>query len=99
MKVGFAGLDAMGSRMARNSHERDLLACAWNRTIEKALNFAAATGCTLAESPTALAAQCNIVLICISADPEVLAIVEQGHGDKDVAASRLKDALFQNSRS
>lgn len=77
MKVGFIGLGAMGASMARNLHERGLLACVWNRTADKAHALAAATGCAAAESPAALAAQCDVVVLCVSADNDVLELVRQ----------------------
>lgn len=77
MKVGFIGLGAMGASMARNLHERGLLTCVWNRTADKAHALAAATGCTAADSPTTLAAQCDVVVLCVSADNDVLELVRQ----------------------
>lgn len=76
MKVGFIGLGAMGLGMARNLHKHGLLAAVWNRSSKKAQALAQETGCAAAESPAALAAHCEVVVICVSADPDVLEIVE-----------------------
>ena len=44
MKVGFAGLGAMGAPMARHLASRGLLAAVWNRTRERATELAAELG-------------------------------------------------------
>lgn len=76
MKVGFIGLGAMGLHMARNLHRAGLLACVWNRTFSRAEAFAAETGCRACETPAELAAACDLVVTCVSADGDLLAVVE-----------------------
>lgn len=76
MKAGFIGLGAMGMPMARNLHRAGLLAGAWNRTPAKAAALAAETGCRAFESPAALAAACDAVVTCVSADGDLLAVVD-----------------------
>ena len=44
-RVGFAGLGAMGSPMAKNLHKAGVLAAIWNRTASKAQSLAAELGC------------------------------------------------------
>lgn len=76
MRTGFIGLGAMGTHMARNLARAGLLAAAWNRSPEKSAAFAAETGCSIADDPAALARGCDAVVVCVAADPDVLAMVE-----------------------
>jgi 3-hydroxyisobutyrate dehydrogenase len=77
MKVGFIGLGAMGTPMARNLHRAGLLTAVWNRSSEKAQALAAELGCTLAASPAALAERCDAIVLCVAADEDVLDVVQQ----------------------
>lgn len=77
LKTGFIGLGAMGVPMAANLHAAGLLAAVWNRTVEKAATVARDTGCRLCETPAELAESCDIVVICVSADQDVLNLVEE----------------------
>jgi 3-hydroxyisobutyrate dehydrogenase len=77
LKAGFIGLGAMGAPMAANLHGAGLLAAVWNRTVEKAANVARDTGCRHCDSPADLAETCDIVVICVSADQDVLDLVEE----------------------
>jgi 3-hydroxyisobutyrate dehydrogenase len=76
MKVGFIGLGAMGQHMARNLHRAGLLTGAWNRTSSRADALAAETGCHAFASPAELAAACEAVVTCVSADQDLLAVVD-----------------------
>lgn len=76
MRVGFIGLGAMGEPMARNLARSNLLHSVWNRTEARAAAVAADYGLILASSPADLAAQVDVVLLCVSADRDVLEIVE-----------------------
>jgi len=69
------GLGAMGMPMARNLHRAGLLGGVWNRTAAKARALAAELGCTLAETPGELAARCDALVVCVSADADVLAVI------------------------
>jgi 3-hydroxyisobutyrate dehydrogenase len=75
MKTGFIGLGAMGLPMARNLARAGLLQGAWNRHAERALSLAAETGTRAYASPAALAAACDAIILCVSADADVLEIV------------------------
>jgi len=77
LKTGFIGLGAMGAPMAANLHAAGLLTAVWNRTTAKAAAVARQTGCTLCDSPAALARTCDIVVMCVSADQDVLDLVEE----------------------
>jgi 3-hydroxyisobutyrate dehydrogenase len=76
MRAGFIGLGAMGQHMARNLHRAGLLAGVWNRTASKAAAFAAETGCRAFGSPAELASSCDAVVTCVSADGDLLAVVD-----------------------
>jgi 3-hydroxyisobutyrate dehydrogenase len=75
--VGFAGLGAMGAPMAANLARAGRLRGVWNRTGEKALAFARAHDVESFETPAALARHCEMVLICVSADADVISVVAQ----------------------
>lgn len=76
MKVGFVGLGAMGMPMARNLHKAGLLAAVYNRTYPKAETLARETGCVAAKCVAELAAVCDAVVLCVTADADVLAVTE-----------------------
>jgi 3-hydroxyisobutyrate dehydrogenase len=76
MKAGFIGLGAMGQHMARNLHRAGLLTGAWNRTAAKSEALAAETGCRAFATPAELASACDVVVTCVSADADLLAVVD-----------------------
>jgi 3-hydroxyisobutyrate dehydrogenase len=76
MHVGFLGLGAMGTPMARNLHKAGLLQAVWNRTNGKSAALAAELRSYAAATPAQLAAQCEVVVICVSADADVLDVVD-----------------------
>jgi 3-hydroxyisobutyrate dehydrogenase len=76
MRTGFIGLGAMGAHMARNLHKAGMLSGVWNRTADKARALAAELGCTAASSPAALAKESEAIVICVSADQDVLDVVD-----------------------
>ncbi len=69
------GLGAMGLGMANNIAEAGLLSTVYNRTENKAKTFASNQGIAVSSSPQQLAEQVDIVLICVSADEDVLQMV------------------------
>jgi 3-hydroxyisobutyrate dehydrogenase len=66
----------MGAPMARNLHKAGHLAAVWNRTRAKAEAIAADTGAAVAETPAGLAGQCELIIISVSRDADVLEVVE-----------------------
>jgi 3-hydroxyisobutyrate dehydrogenase len=74
MRVGFVGLGAMGMHMARNLHRAGLLTAVWNRTADKAKALAAELNVAAPSSLAQLAAQCDAVVSCVSADADVLEV-------------------------
>ena len=77
MKTGVIGLGAMGSGMALNLHKAGYLHGVWNRTRSKAERVAGQTDVILCESPAGLASECELVILCVSRDADVLEMVEQ----------------------
>jgi 3-hydroxyisobutyrate dehydrogenase len=75
MRVGFIGLGAMGSHMARNLHRAGLLSGVWNRTPEKARTLAAELGVDAPSTPAELASGADAIVVCVSADQDVLDVV------------------------
>jgi 3-hydroxyisobutyrate dehydrogenase len=74
-KVGFVGLGAMGTHMARNLHRAGLLSAVWNRTAEKARSLADELGVAAPATLAELAATVDAVVLCVSADSDVLEVV------------------------
>jgi 3-hydroxyisobutyrate dehydrogenase len=72
MKAGMIGLGAMGLGMARNLAKAGFLTAVYNRTAAKMTEFKVSAF----DLPEALAAEVDIVLICVSADQDVLEIIE-----------------------
>ena len=71
MRVGFIGLGAMGHSLAGHLHAGGVLAVVGNRTLAKAEQYAAAAGLKPAGVPADFTC-CNIVMLCVSADGDVL---------------------------
>ena len=92
LRVGFVGLGAMGRPMAAHLARGGLLAGVWTRTAANAAAFAAETGVAAATSVTALAEQCDVVVLCVPADVDVLANV-----DAIVAAGRQGILVIDHS--
>lgn len=76
LRVGFAGLGAMGYGMARNLHKRNLLSAVWNRSAAKAHALAHETGCPAVDAAADLAPVSDVIVMCVSADADVLSIVD-----------------------
>jgi 3-hydroxyisobutyrate dehydrogenase len=77
MKTGVIGLGVMGGAMALNLHKADLLHSVWNRTHSKAKDISDTTGVNSAESITELATNCQVIIICVSKDEDVLEVINQ----------------------
>jgi len=77
IKAGVIGLGAMGAPMARHLADAGLLHSVWNRTKTKADTLAEETGTLAADTPEQLAAECNVMLICVSADQDLIDVVGQ----------------------
>jgi 3-hydroxyisobutyrate dehydrogenase len=77
IRAGVVGLGAMGAPMARHLADAGLLCMVWNRTAEKATAFAKETGVNDSDNAVQLAAGCNVILTCVSADQDLLDVVGQ----------------------
>jgi len=76
LATGFIGLGTMGRGMARNLHKAGLLRGVWNRSPASTQELAKELGVTAAADPAALAATCDVVVLCVSADADVLEVVD-----------------------
>jgi len=76
MRVGLIGLGAMGLGMAGNLAKAGYLSAVYNRTAAKAEALAAELQVLASESIEQLASQVDVVLICVSADKDVLMVVD-----------------------
>jgi 3-hydroxyisobutyrate dehydrogenase len=65
----------MGTHMARNLHRAGLLTGVWNRTAGKAAALAQELKCHAFASLAELAGNCEAVVICVSADDDLRAVV------------------------
>lgn len=72
--VGFIGLGIMGRGMARNLLKAGFKVHVWNRTAGPAADLAA-EGAAVAGSPAELAAQCEIIITCVSNTEAVQAVL------------------------
>jgi len=76
MKTGVIGLGAMGAPMARNLQKAGYLKTVWNRTTATAQQLADELGVPVAADPAALAGQCELVVLSVSADDDLLEIMQ-----------------------
>jgi 3-hydroxyisobutyrate dehydrogenase len=74
VRVGFVGIGIMGSGMARNLLRAGHDVVVWNRTPARAQALTA-DGTTVAASPADLAAQVDVVCVCVSDTPDVQAVL------------------------
>lgn len=75
MQAGYLGLGAMGAPMARRLAAAGMLAGVWNRTTAKSEALAAELAVFCAATPAELAQRCEVFLVNVSADEDVLAVV------------------------
>jgi 3-hydroxyisobutyrate dehydrogenase len=75
MQIGMIGLGAMGMHMARNLHRGGELAGVWNRSAQKAQGLADELHIKAFDSPADLAHHCDAIVICVSADGDLRAVV------------------------
>jgi 3-hydroxyisobutyrate dehydrogenase len=81
LKVGFVGLGAMGLAMAGHLKRAGLLVGVSNRSVDKAKKFADENGVVGASSLGELTKICNVIVLCVTADADVLSVT------KDIAAN------------
>lgn len=74
LRTGFVGLGAMGWPMAAHLHRHGLLVAVANRSADKAQRFAAGHAGVAAAAVDSIARDCNVIVLCVSADADVLAV-------------------------
>jgi 3-hydroxyisobutyrate dehydrogenase len=75
IQAGFIGLGAMGVHMAAHLRQRGLLAAVANRTHMKAVELAQQWDVAAPDTLAELAARCNVIALCVTADADVLSTV------------------------
>jgi len=75
LKAAFIGLGAMGAPMAGHLHTKGLLAAVGNRNQAKADALAKELG-VAAPALADIAASCDVIALCVSADADVIGVVE-----------------------
>ena len=94
-QIGFIGLGIMGRGMTNNLLRAGHKVMVWNRTPARMNEFAAA-GAQTASSPAELAAQCDVILICVSDTPDVEEVL---FGENGVSAGVKSGALVVDHSS
>ena len=79
MRVSFLGLGAIGGPMAAHLAARESLTV-WNRTAERARDFAAVHRAAAAGTPREAAANAEVVITCLPTSREVMMLLEGPEG-------------------
>ena len=79
-RIGFIGLGSMGSGMAANLLAKGWPLTVWAHRSRDALARLVADGAVEAETPRALAEQCDIVILCVTGSPQVEALIRGPDG-------------------
>jgi 3-hydroxyisobutyrate dehydrogenase-like beta-hydroxyacid dehydrogenase len=90
-RVAFIGLGIMGSRMAANLARAGFELTVWNRTRSTAEQFAAEHRSTVADTPAAAAADCELVFTMVVDGPQVREVIL---GQDGAAQGAPPGALF-----
>lgn len=95
-RIGFIGLGFMGQGMAAN-----ILKKGWPLTVMAHRNRAplealVADGAAEAKTPRDMAADCDIIVLCVTGSPEVRAVIE---GENGIAAAGRKVTIVDCSTS
>jgi 3-hydroxyisobutyrate dehydrogenase len=77
MKIGFAGLGVMGGPMARHLVHAGHEVTGFNRSIQKASNWAELTGGRSAETVQAAAEGAEVFILCVGNDDDVREVVSE----------------------
>jgi 3-hydroxyisobutyrate dehydrogenase len=79
MRVSFLGLGAIGRPMAAHLAAQESLTV-WNRTAERARDFAAVHRAAVARTPREAAANAEVVITCLPTSREVMMLLEGPEG-------------------
>jgi 3-hydroxyisobutyrate dehydrogenase len=90
INIGFIGLGIMGQAMASNILTHGFSLCVWNRTRPK-MKVLAQLGAKPADNPTDLAAQSEVVIVCVT---DEAAIKEVLFGSDGVCAGARPETLI-----
>lgn len=77
MKIGFAGLGVMGGPMARHLVHAGHEVTGFNRSIQKAADWAALTGGRSAQTVEAAAEGAEVFILCVGNDDDVRRVVSE----------------------
>ncbi len=93
MKIGFIGLGHLGRAIAKRLVEQGVQLVVWNRTKEKAQEFAKETGSELAESPAELAGKVDRIFVIVfdSQASERVIFGEDGLTSGDIEGKTIVD--------
>jgi 3-hydroxyisobutyrate dehydrogenase len=80
MHIAFLGLGAIGRPMASRIAAAHLPLAVWNRTAERAAEFARQTGARHAATPADAARDADVVITCLSTSPDVYSLVDGPDG-------------------
>jgi len=80
MNIAFLGLGAIGRPMATRIAAAKLPLTVWNRTAERAAEFARATGARHAATPADAARDADVVITCLSTSPDVYSLLDGPDG-------------------
>ena len=73
-RIGFVGLGIMGQGMTRNLLKAGYSVRVWNRTSSR-MDPLISAGATAGASPADVAANCDIVIVCVSDTPDVQEVI------------------------
>lgn len=95
-RVAFLGLGAIGTPMAAHVARRQMLRSVWNRTTERAENFAGQYGVVAADSPRDAVTGVDVAITCLPSSREVDAVLWRDDG---IAAGLASGALLVDCTS
>jgi 3-hydroxyisobutyrate dehydrogenase len=77
LNAGVIGLGAMGAPMARNLAAQGRLRGVWNRTFDRAREFAETHQVRAYADPAALSAEVDVLISCVSADADLRDVIDR----------------------
>jgi 3-hydroxyisobutyrate dehydrogenase len=80
MNIAFLGLGAIGRPMASRIAAAGLPLAVWNRTSERAAEFAQQTGARHAATPADAARNADVIISCLSTSPDVYSLLDGADG-------------------
>ena len=80
MNIAFLGLGAIGRPMAARIAAAHMPLAVWNRTSERAAEFASQTGARHAGTPADAVRDADVVITCLSTSPDVYSLLDGPDG-------------------